>query len=89
MLGKSSAAPLFCADVTVYTAILRANISPGQYLNLVGCGRLGSSELLCSSVQFAYALLGHIATQYAKAIGYRVHGCRRLTSIVTIRAGFV
>jgi propanol-preferring alcohol dehydrogenase len=40
-LSAVEAAPLFCAGVTVYRALKRANISRGQTLAVVGVGGLG------------------------------------------------
>jgi alcohol dehydrogenase, propanol-preferring len=40
-LGSVEAAPLFCAGVTVYRALKRANILPGQRLAVFGIGGLG------------------------------------------------
>jgi alcohol dehydrogenase, propanol-preferring len=40
-LTSAEAAPLFCAGVTVYRAVKRANIEPGQRLAVFGIGGLG------------------------------------------------
>jgi alcohol dehydrogenase, propanol-preferring len=40
-LSPAEAAPLFCAGVTVYRALRRAQISPGQRLAIFGIGGLG------------------------------------------------
>jgi propanol-preferring alcohol dehydrogenase len=40
-LSPVEAAPLFCAGVTVYRALQRANISRGQMLAVIGIGGLG------------------------------------------------
>jgi propanol-preferring alcohol dehydrogenase len=40
-LSPTDAAPLFCAGVTVYRALKRANIARGQTLAVVGIGGLG------------------------------------------------
>src|SRR5579863_7930123 len=40
-LSAIDAAPLFCAGVTVYRALKRANIQPGQRLAVFGIGGLG------------------------------------------------
>jgi alcohol dehydrogenase, propanol-preferring len=40
-LSSAEAAPLFCAGVTVYRALKKANISPGQRLAIFGIGGLG------------------------------------------------
>ena len=40
-LSSVDAAPLFCAGVTVYRALKRANIQPGQRLAVFGVGGLG------------------------------------------------
>src|ERR1700752_3516826 len=51
MLSFVEAAPLFCAGVTVYRALKRANILPGQRLAIFGIGGLGHL-----GVQFGRAL---------------------------------
>ncbi len=40
-LAAADAAPLFCAGVTVYRALKKANIQPGQRLAIFGVGGLG------------------------------------------------
>jgi propanol-preferring alcohol dehydrogenase len=40
-LSAAEAAPLFCAGVTVYRALKKANIQPGQRLAVFGVGGLG------------------------------------------------
>ena len=50
-LSFVEAAPLFCAGVTVYRALKRANILPGQRLAIFGIGGLGHL-----GVQFGQAL---------------------------------
>jgi alcohol dehydrogenase, propanol-preferring len=40
-LTSSEAAPLFCAGVTVYRAVKRANLAPGERLAVFGVGGLG------------------------------------------------
>lgn len=50
-LSCVEAAPLFCAGVTVYRALRKANISPGQRLAIFGIGGLGHL-----AVQIARAL---------------------------------
>lgn len=50
-LSSSQAAPLFCAGVTVYRALKRARILPGQRLAVFGIGGLGHL-----GVQFGKAL---------------------------------
>jgi propanol-preferring alcohol dehydrogenase len=35
------AAPLFCAGITAYSALLKAKSNPGQLINIVGCGGVG------------------------------------------------
>ena len=40
-LTSAEAAPLFCAGVTVYRAVKRANVEPGQRLAVFGIGGLG------------------------------------------------
>ncbi|GAA5978432.1 hypothetical protein JCM5350_001165 [Sporobolomyces pararoseus] len=50
------AAPILCAGVTVYRAILNSGVRAGQMLAIVGAG----------------GGLGHLAVQYAAAMGIRV-----------------
>jgi len=40
------AAPLFCAGITAYSAILRARSKPGELINIVGCGGVGHVAIL-------------------------------------------
>jgi len=40
-ISFDSAAPLFCAGVTAYSAILRTRSKPGQLINIIGCGGVG------------------------------------------------
>ncbi|PLB48812.1 hypothetical protein P170DRAFT_494323 [Aspergillus steynii IBT 23096] len=51
-----TAAPILCAGITVYKAILEANVQPGQTIAIVGGG----------------GGLGSLACQYAKACRYKV-----------------
>lgn len=53
-----TAAPLACAGVTVWRAVVQAELKPGQWLALVGSG----------------GGLGHIGVQFAKAKGLKVIG---------------
>jgi propanol-preferring alcohol dehydrogenase len=57
-LSFVSAAPLACAGSTVWKGIQRANLSPGQWLAIVGSG----------------GGLGHLALQFAKALGLKTIG---------------
>jgi len=50
------AAPILCAGVTVYRALLNSQARAGQYVAIVGAG----------------GGLGHLAVQYASAMGLRV-----------------
>jgi len=52
-LPSVQAAPILCAGVTAYKALKQSNVKPGQYLVIVGAG----------------GGLGHMALQYAKAMG--------------------
>jgi alcohol dehydrogenase, propanol-preferring len=40
-LDPVSAAPLMCAGVTAYGAVLKANLAPGKTCAVIGCGGLG------------------------------------------------
>jgi len=55
-LPLEQAAPILCAGVTVYRALLNSKARPGQYVAIVGAG----------------GGLGHLAVQYASAMGLRV-----------------
>ncbi|KAI5478110.1 GroES-like protein [Pseudohyphozyma bogoriensis] len=57
-LEYSSTAPLMCAGVTVFNALKGSGVSAGQWVCIPGAG----------------GGLGHIAVQYAKAMGCRVIG---------------
>ncbi|GAA5900282.1 zinc-dependent alcohol dehydrogenase [Sporobolomyces salmoneus] len=50
------AAPILCAGVTVYRALLNSSARAGQFVAIVGAG----------------GGLGHLAVQYASAMGFRV-----------------
>lgn len=50
------AGPIMCGGVTAYVACKRSNVQPGQWLVIPGAG----------------GGLGHMAVQYAKAMGMRV-----------------
>eukprot|EP00644_Phytophthora_capsici_P010815 jgi/Phyca11/542430/estExt2_Genewise1Plus.C_PHYCAscaffold_90341 len=52
----AAAAPLLCAGVTVYSALKEIGGAPGEYVVIPGAG----------------GGLGHLACQYAKAMGYKV-----------------
>lgn len=52
------AAPILCAGVTIYRALLEAGLSVGDWVVLPGAG----------------GGLGHLGVQYAAAMGYRVIG---------------
>lgn len=55
-LDMHAAAPILCAGVTVYKALKEIGGSPGEFVVIPGAG----------------GGLGHLACQYAKAMGYRV-----------------
>lgn len=55
-LDPAAAAPLMCGGVTVYTALKRAGLRPGQSVVVTGGG----------------GGLGHLAIQYAKTMGGKV-----------------
>ncbi|KAH5148437.1 hypothetical protein HBH70_026480 [Parastagonospora nodorum] len=54
-MDPTTAAPLFCAGLTSFHAVDKAELSPGQWIAVVGVGGLG-----------------HLAVQYAVAMGLRV-----------------
>ncbi|KAF6228524.1 hypothetical protein HO133_008254 [Letharia lupina] len=51
-------APLMCAGLTVFAALKRCNLQPGDAVGIVGCG----------------GGLGHLGVQFALEMGYRVIG---------------
>ncbi|OHE92732.1 alcohol dehydrogenase [Colletotrichum orchidophilum] len=55
-LGSAEAAPLMCGGLSVYTALKRADARHGDWVVIVGGG----------------GGLGHLAIQYARAIGCRI-----------------
>lgn len=55
-VSDEEAGPLMCGGVTAYTACKRSAVRPGQWIVLPGAG----------------GGLGHLAVQYAKAMGMRV-----------------
>ncbi|EGZ24481.1 hypothetical protein PHYSODRAFT_487842 [Phytophthora sojae] len=55
-LDLASAAPILCAGMTVYKALKQIGGSPGEYVVIPGAG----------------GGLGHLACQYARAMGYKV-----------------
>ncbi|KAK4688409.1 hypothetical protein P7C73_g1700, partial [Tremellales sp. Uapishka_1] len=55
-ISLMSAAPILCAGVTVYKALMAAGLDPGDYVVIPGAG----------------GGLGHLAVQYALAMNYRV-----------------
>ncbi|KAE8231582.1 hypothetical protein CF326_g3399 [Tilletia indica] len=57
-LPLADAAPILCAGVTVYKALMAAELKPGQTVVVLGSG----------------GGLGHLCCQYASASGYRVIG---------------
>ncbi|KAJ5722733.1 hypothetical protein N7488_000768 [Penicillium malachiteum] len=57
-IAAEDAAPILCAGTTAYRALRLADLRPGQWVGIVGCG----------------GGLGHLAVQYAKALGLRVLG---------------
>jgi propanol-preferring alcohol dehydrogenase len=64
-LDSAEAAPLLCGGVTVFVALKKANLLPGQWVALSGAG----------------GGLGHLAIQYAKSFGLQVlaidHGSKQ------------
>lgn len=57
-LSFDQAAPILCAGVTTYKALKETEAKPGNWVGIIG----------------AAGGLGHVAVQYAKAMGYRVLG---------------
>lgn len=57
-MSMVEAAPLMCAGVTVYGALKRCGLNPGQRVGIVGCG----------------GGLGHLGLQFAVGMGLKVVG---------------
>lgn len=57
-MESADAAPLMCAGITIYNAIKRCTLAPGQRLGIVGCG----------------GGLGHLGLQFAEAMDLKVTG---------------
>ncbi|KAG7288436.1 hypothetical protein NEMBOFW57_004787 [Staphylotrichum longicolle] len=57
-MGAVDAAVLMCAGVTIYAALKRCRLAPGQRVGILGCG----------------GGLGHLGLQFAVAMGLRVLG---------------
>ncbi|KAF9074620.1 hypothetical protein BDP27DRAFT_1390442 [Rhodocollybia butyracea] len=55
-LDSASVTPILCAGITVYKGLKRSNAKPGQWIAITGAG----------------GGLGHLAVQYAVAMGLRV-----------------
>jgi D-arabinose 1-dehydrogenase-like Zn-dependent alcohol dehydrogenase len=75
---------LFCGGVTAYSALLRVRASPGQLINIIGCGGVGASRFSNRVRTFIAELksyVGHLAIMFAKKMGYRVHACKIFASI--------
>jgi len=74
------AAPLFCAGITAYSALVKSQVRAGQLINIVGCGGVGSCPppLLLDHLLIHFSPPGHIAVLFAKAMGYRVNACKKL-----------
>lgn len=57
-MEAADAAPLMCAGVTIYNALRRCTLSPGERIGIIGCG----------------GGLGHLGLQFAEAMGLRTTG---------------
>jgi len=57
-LSDEQAAPILCAGVTTYKGLKESGVKPGQFVVITGAG----------------GGLGHVAVQYARAMGMRVIG---------------
>jgi D-arabinose 1-dehydrogenase-like Zn-dependent alcohol dehydrogenase len=55
-------------QVTIYKALKRCNLKPGETVGIIGCGGgLGTSPLITANS-------GHLGIQFAKRMGYKVVG---------------
>ncbi|KAK0108040.1 hypothetical protein ONS95_002865 [Cadophora gregata] len=61
-------APLMCAGVTIYSALKRCHLQPGQRVGIVGCG----------------GGLGHLGLQFATKMGFRVIGVDSADGALTL-----
>lgn len=57
-LSAVETAPLMCAGITIYTALKRCGLKPGQKVGIIGCG----------------GGLGHLGLQFAIKLGFDVTG---------------
>lgn len=57
-ISPAETAPLMCAGITIYAALKRAKLQPGDRVGIMGCG----------------GGLGHLGLQYAVKMGYNVLG---------------
>lgn len=57
-MEAADAAPLMCAGITIYNALKKCALSPGQRVGIIGCG----------------GGLGHLGLQFAEAMGLNVTG---------------
>lgn len=55
---QMEAAPLMCAGITIYAAIKKTGLKPGQSLEIIGCGG---------------GLVGHLGLQYATVMGPKIY----------------
>lgn len=68
-LDSAAAAPMLCAGLTVYTALQRANLKPGQWVVISGAGGgLGHIGCQLGSRGMAYRVLGLDAGDKSKIV---------------------
>lgn len=70
-LSQVEAAPLMCAGVTIYAAIKKTGLKPGQRIGIMGCG----------------GGLGHLGLQYATAMGLKVYGVENADKPLALARG--
>ncbi|OCT51770.1 Alcohol dehydrogenase [Cladophialophora carrionii] len=69
-MSAVEAAPLMCAGITIYQALKRCNLQPGQSVAILGCG----------------GGLGHLGLQFATKMGLRTVGVEASDQAIALAA---